>query len=135
MSQTARIASVAGTITLVAAAGLLGAFLIPERASTSSGEVRVIHLVVRDMTYRFADRTDPNPALHLRRNERVRIIVTNQDVGMKHDFGVDAWQKRTSLIDGIGQAQLELIAPSVPGEAVYSCSPHGTLMRGTIRIE
>jgi plastocyanin len=135
MSHTARLASVVGTITLVATAGLLGALLISERASTSAGEVRVIHLVAHNMTYHIAGRTDPNPALHLRRNERVRIIVTNQDAGMKHDFGIDAWQTRTSLIDGIGEAQLELVAPSVAGEAVYSCSPHGMLMRGTIRVE
>jgi plastocyanin len=135
MAHAARLASVAGTIALVAAAGLLCAFLIPQSASTSSGEVHVVHLVVHNMTYYLAGRTDPSPTVHLRRNERVRIIVTNQDAGMKHDFGIDAWQKRTSLIDGIGEAQLEFVAPSVRGEVSYSCSPHGTLMRGTIRVE
>ncbi len=135
MSHTIRIASVAGTIALVGATCLVCALLIPQNASTSSGEVRVIHLVVRDMAYHFSGRTEANPTLHLRRGERVRIVVTNQDAGMKHDFGVDAWQKRSALIDGIGEAQVEFVAPSVPGQAFYSCTPHGTLMRGTIRID
>jgi hypothetical protein len=135
MSHTARIASVAGSIALIAATVVLCAILIPQSASTSSGEVRGIHLVVHNMTYYLTARTDPNPTLHLRRGERVRLIVTNQDAGMKHDFGIDAWRKRTSLIDGIGEAELEFVAPSVPGEVVYSCTPHGTLMRGTIRVE
>ena len=135
MSHTARVASVAGTITLVAAAGLLCALLIPQSASTSAGEVRVVHLAVHNMTYYFAGRTDPNPTLHLRRNERVRIIVTNHDAGMRHDFGIDAWQKRTSLIDGIGDAQVEFVVPSVRGDVSYSCTPHGMLMRGTIRVD
>lgn len=135
MSYSVRFASIAGTIALVAAACLLSAFLIPHSASTSAGEVRVIHLVVHDMAYYIAGRNDPNPTLHLRRDERVQIIVTNQDAGMKHDFGVNAWQTRTSLIDGIGEARLEFVVPPVPAEVSYSCTPHGTLMRGTIRVE
>ena len=135
MSHTVRIASVAGTITLVAVALVLSAFLIPQSASTSTGEVRVIHVVVHNMAYYIGGRTDPNPIIHLRRDERVRIIVTNQDAGMKHDFGIDAWQTRTGLIDGIGEARLEFVAASVPGEVSYSCTPHGTLMRGTMRVE
>lgn len=135
MSQAVRLASVAGTIALVVGACLIGALLIPQNASTSSGEVHVIYLVVHNMAYYFTGRNDPNPTLHLRRGERVRIIVNNQDAGMKHDFGIDAWQTRTGLIDGIGEAQLDLVVPSVPGEVLYSCTPHSTLMRGTIRIE
>src|SRR5262245_3535236 len=105
MSHSVRFASIAGTIALVSAACLVSAFLIPHNASTSAGEVRVIHLVVHNMAYYVAGRNDPNPTLHLRRDERVQIIVTNQDAGMKHDFGIDAWQKRTGLIDGIGETR------------------------------
>ena len=135
MSPTVRLTSFAGTITLVVAVCLICGFLITQNASTSAGEVRVIHLVVRDMAFYFTGRDEPNPTLHLRRGERVRIVLTNQDAGMKHDFGVDAWQTRTRLIDGIGEARIELMAPSVAGDALYSCTPHGTLMRGTIRVE
>lgn len=120
---------------LVALACTALAFLIPHGASTSSGEVRIIHLVVRDMAYYVNGHKDANPTLHIRRGERVQIIVKNQDAGMNHDFGVAAWQTRTRLIDGLGEAGVEFVAPPVPGEAVYSCTPHGAMMHGTIRIE
>ncbi len=135
MSHNVRIASLAGTIALVGVACLASALFIPHNASTSSGEVRVIHLVVHNMAYHVAGRDQPNPTLHLRRGERVQNILTTQDAGMNHVFGVDAWQKRTTLIDGIGEARIELVAPSVPGDALYSCTPHGALMRGTIRVQ
>src|SRR5215211_5175764 len=122
MSRNVRAASLAGTATIAALACMALAMLMSQHASTSSGEVRTIHLVVRDMAYHVSGHTDANPTLRVRRGDRVRIIVTNQDAGMKHDFGVDAWQTRTRLIDGIG-------------EAVYSCTPHGAMMHGTIRIE
>ena len=135
MPHTFRFASITGSIALVVVACLVSALLIPQSASTSAGEARVIHLVVHNMAYYVAGRNDPNPTLHLRRDERVQVIVTNQDAGMKHDFGIDAWRKRTSLIDGIGEARMEFVAPSVPSEVLYSCTPHGMLMRGTIRVE
>jgi len=135
MSHRLRVASIAGTIALAGVICLAIALLIPPTAATSSGELRVIHLVVRDMAYHLSGHSESNPTLHFRRGERVRIVVSNQDAGMKHDFGVDAWQTRTSLIDGIGEAHVEFVAPSVPGEAVYSCTPHGSLMRGTIHVE
>jgi hypothetical protein len=135
MSRTVRVASIAGTVALVALACIALALLMPQRASTSSGEVRIIHLVVRDMAYYVNGRHDPNPTLHVRRGERVHIILNNQDLGMKHDFGVDAWHARTRLIDGIGEARIEFVAPAAAGEAVYSCTPHGAMMHGTIRIE
>jgi heme/copper-type cytochrome/quinol oxidase subunit 2 len=135
MSHNIRVASIAGTLTIVALACIMLAVLLPHTAATSSGEVRIIHLVVRDMAYYVNGRRDANPVLHLRRGERVHIIVNNQDVGMKHDFGIDAWRVRTRLIDGVGEASVEFLTPDVPGDAVYSCTPHGAMMRGTIRIE
>jgi hypothetical protein len=44
-------------------------------------------------------------------------------------------QARTRVIDGIGEARLDFVAPASAGEAVYSCAPHGAMMHGTIRIE
>ena len=134
MSGRIRAASIAGTATLAAVACAALALLTPH-ASTSSGETRIIRLVIRDMAYHVEGRSEPNPTLHLHRGERVQVIVNNGDAGMKHDFGVDAWQARTRVIDGIGEARLDFVAPASAGEAVYSCAPHGAMMHGTIRIE
>jgi len=111
------------------------AVILPRVVSSSSDGVREIHLVARDMTYYIEGQHDPNPTLHISRGEHVRIRLSNRDPGMSHDFGVRAWKKGTGLIVGSGDAVVELRAPRVPGDIVYSCTPHGEMMRGTIRIE
>ena len=136
MSRTTHPASIAGILTLAVFGGMALAVFMPPRASTTSaGEIRTIHLAMRDMTYYVEGQHEPNPTLRVRRGERVRIIVSNHDVGMKHDFGVDAWRTRTGLIDGVGDARVEFVAPATSGETVYSCTPHGAMMHGTIRVE
>lgn len=120
-------------------AGLLSAIalavVLPHVVSSSTGVTREIHLVVRDMTFYVEGHDVPNPTLHVRRGERIRIRLTNRDVGMSHDFGVRAWQRGTEVINGTGQATVEFVAPETAGEETYSCTPHGEMMRGTIRIE
>jgi FtsP/CotA-like multicopper oxidase with cupredoxin domain len=131
MSHTkTRFAWTVGVATLIALAVIL-----PRVASSNADEVREIHLVARDMTYYLEGQADPNPTLHVSRGERVRIRLTNRDPGMLHDFGVPAWKKATGLIQGQGEAVVEFRAPKVPGHAAYACTPHGEMMRGTIRIE
>jgi FtsP/CotA-like multicopper oxidase with cupredoxin domain len=126
-SRSAWIAGLASALAL--------AVLVPHVVSSSFDDTREIHLVVRDMTYYIDGHDVPNPTLHVRRGERIRIRLTNRDLGMSHDFGVRAWQRGTGLIDGPGEAAVEFVAPRTPGEETYSCTPHGEMMRGTIRIE
>jgi plastocyanin len=136
MSRTARPASIAGILTLAVFGCMALALFMPQRAAkTGADEIRTIHLAVRDMTYYVEGQNASNPTLRVRRGEHVRIIVSNHDVGMKHDFGVDAWRKRTGLIDGVGEVTVEFSAPATAGESVYSCTPHGAMMHGTIRVE
>jgi hypothetical protein len=111
------------------------AVILPRVVSSSSDGVREIHLVVRDMTYYLDGQNDPNPTLHLFRGERVRIRLSNRDPGMSHDFGVRAWKKGTGLIEGSGDAVVEFTAPDLTGDVAYACTPHGEMMRGTIRVE
>lgn len=131
MSRAAfRFAWTAGGATLVALA-----VIVPRVVSSSSDSVREIHLVARDMTYYLDGQDDPNPTLHMSRGEHVRIRLSNRDPGMSHDFGVRAWKKSTGLIGAPADAVVEFTAPDVPGDAAYACTPHGQMMRGTIRIE
>jgi hypothetical protein len=127
---TFRFAWTAGGATLFALAVLL-----PRVVSSSSDPLREIHLVARDMTYYLDGQDDPNPTLHVSRGEHVRIRLSNRDPGMSHDFGVRAWKKSTGLIEAPLEAVVEFTAPDVPGDAAYACTPHGEMMRGTIRIE
>ena len=117
------------------AALVILAITLPRAASSNSDRVREIHLVVRDMTYYVDGHNEPNPTLPVSRGERVRVRLINRDPGMSHDFNVRTWNKGTSLIENGEQAVIEFTAPDQPGEAAYVCTPHGEMMRGTIRVE
>jgi plastocyanin len=119
----------AAAVVLVAAASVA-----PRLASSTSEPVRDIHLVARDMTFYLHGGGDPNPTLRLSRGERVRIHLVNRDPGMTHDFAVSAWRTGTRPIAS-GEATVELTAPAERGETAYACTPHGEMMRGTIRVE
>jgi plastocyanin len=126
-SRLAWIAAAATLITVIAIA--------PGVVSSSWDEVREIRLVARDMTYYVEGQEDPNPTLRVSRGERVRIRLINRDPGMTHDFGVRAWNAGTGLVTNHGEAVVELTAPAESGDASYACTPHGEMMRGTIRVE
>ncbi len=115
--------------------GVAAAGLLPRFAVSGADSVREIHLVVRDMTYYVDGAAEANPTLHLRRGERVRVVLRNEDVGMTHDFTVPAWKAATRTLAGRGEAALEFRAPAVSGDQEYVCTPHGQMMRGTIRVE
>jgi hypothetical protein len=117
---------------------LAGAALIPmTAASRSETPVREIRLVARQMTYYLEGSNVPNPTLLIRRGEQVRIVLRNDDPGLIHDLGIDAWRVRTELLDdkGASQGAIQFQAPDGPAETSYSCTPHGQMMRGTIRVE
>ena len=127
----------ASRVTWVAAAAtlLVLVIVVPRVASSSSDRVREIHLVARDMAYYIDGQNQPNPTLPVSRGERVRIRLINRDPGMSHDFNVRTWSKGTSLILNGEHAVIEFTAPDKTGEAEYACTPHGEMMRGTIRVE
>jgi plastocyanin len=127
----------ASRVTWIAAGAALVilAITLPRAAPSNPDRVREIHLVVRDMTYYVDGQNGSNPTLRLSRGERVRVRLINRDPGMSHDFSVRSWNTGTSLIANGEQAVLEFTAPDTPGETAYACTPHGEMMRGTIRVE
>jgi hypothetical protein len=110
------------------------ATVAPRLASSKAEPVRDIYLVARDMAYYADGRAEPNPTLRLSRRERVRVHLINRDPGMTHNFTVGAWHAATRLISE-GEATVEFAAPDEPGDTAYACTPHGEMMRGTIRVE
>jgi hypothetical protein len=124
-----RVVCAAAAILLVAAASVA-----PRLASSNAEPVRDIYLVARDMAYYADGRPEPNPTLHLLRRERVRVHLLNHDPGITHNFTVGAWHAATPLISE-GEATVEFTAPTDAGETAYACTPHGEMMRGTIRVE
>jgi plastocyanin len=105
----------------------------PSRAS-SPDYVREIHLVARDMTFYLAGQDAPNPPLQARPGERIRLVLSNTDVGMSHDFAIRSWRVNTKLLKGKGQASIEFTVPATRGTHEYSCTPHAEMMGGTIVV-
>jgi len=116
--------------------GILAATLLPMLASSPVDDVHEIRLVVRAMNFYVEGESQPNPTLSVKAGEQVRLILTNDDPGMQHDFVVKAWEVSTRILADRGQEDaITFRAPSVPGEQVYHCTPHAQLMRGTIRVQ
>src|SRR4029450_663641 len=65
---------------------------------------RDVHMVVRNMTYYLAGGAEAKPTLRLRPGEKVRIVLRNEDAGMKHDFVVPDWAAATGLVAGKREA-------------------------------
>jgi len=96
--------------------------------------VRELHVVARDMTFYVEGDATPNPTIHARPGERLRVIFRNTDVGMSHDFVVRSWSVGTRLLKGKGEDRVELIVPNTRGAHAYSCSPHAEMMGGAIVV-
>jgi plastocyanin len=96
---------------------------------------RELRIVARDMRFYLEGSTEPNPVLRLRRGEDVRIVFSNQDAGMKHDFTVPAWGLETRVLSGRGETAISFRVPASAGAGTYACTPHATMMRGTIAVE
>lgn len=104
-------------------------------ASAPADPVREVRIVTRDMTFYVEGSDEPNPTLTFRAGEQVRILLKNEDDGMDHDFSVPAWQTKTKLLTGRGDATLLIKVPTTKGTESYTCTPHAEIMRGIIRIE
>ncbi len=101
----------------------------------SRDHVREIHLVVRDMTFYLAGQDAPNPTLQARPGERIRLVLSNTEVGMSHDFAIRSWRVNTRLLKGKGQDSIEFTVPSTRGTHDYSCTPHAEMMSGTFLVQ
>ena len=96
---------------------------------------REIQIVARDMTFYVDGRPEPNPALRVRRGEHVRVVLRNEDAGMKHDFVIPEWDVETKTLSGKGATSITFSVPDRATSGSYICTPHVSMMRGTIAVE
>jgi plastocyanin len=116
---------------LVVGAMAFGAIALSARAPAP----REIRIVARDMTFYLEGQTDPNPTLRLRAGETVRLVLRNEDEGMRHDFAIPDWKAATKRIERGEETSVTFRAPDGPSSQGYKCRPHGAIMRGTILVE
>ena len=104
------------------------------KGADNDGSPREIRLVVRDMTFYVEGNDAPNPVLHARPGERLKLILRNTDPGMSHDFAVRAWKVKTRLLKGKDEDAIEFMVPNTRGAHAYSCTPHAEMMGGTMLV-
>lgn len=95
---------------------------------------REIRLVVKDMTFYVEGQDTPNPTLSARPGERIRLVLSNTESGMSHDFRIDAWRVQTRVLKGKGEDSVEFTVPNARGSHAYRCTPHAEMMNGTIVV-
>ena len=115
---------------LTTAVGVTGAIILSARAAAP----REIHLVGRNTTFYLEGSADPNPILQVRAGESIRIVFRNSDAGMRHDFTIPDWNIESNVVAGIGETSVTFRVPE-RGRAEYNCTPHATVMKGTIVVE
>ena len=103
-------------------------------AGDDASAARVIHLVARDMTFYVAGEPEPNPTIHARAGERIRLVLNNADGGMSHDFAIRSWRVTTNLLKGKGEVSVEFTVPEARGSYTYSCTPHAEMMSGILIV-
>ena len=124
-----------GAVTVLALTlGLVALRWLPVDAGRSGSVIEVV-LVAREMAfYRDGDFDTPNPPLLFEAGSRVRLVLRNEDPGMKHNFAVPSWDLATRELHGQGVAHVEFVVPDAKGLQAYECTPHARMMRGTIEI-
>ena len=108
--------------------------LLPFLVTTRERE-REIRIVALDRRFHLEGEAGGNPTLILRPGERVRLVLRNEDDGMRHDFTIPAWKIAVPAIDGKGERTMTFRVPEARGRTAYACTPHPVSMRGMIEVE
>ena len=119
------------SVAIVAVAVAFGAIALSARGDGA----REIRIVVRDMKFYLDGESAANPALRLRAGETVRLVLRNEDEGMKHDFAISGWQTATKTIESGEEASVTFRVPDDAVPQSYTCRPHASIMQGTIQVE
>lgn len=123
------------TVTFIALVAMIVTLKWGPLDAGASQPGRQVVLVVRHMAFYIeGDFERANPPLEFRAGERVRLVLRNEEVGMRHNFSVPAWDVATTELNGEGSTRLEFVVPKTAGRQEYVCTPHAAMMRGTIEI-
>jgi len=110
---------------------LLGAFAV----ALTRPAPREITLTVRGMAFYLDGNELPNPSITLHAGERVRVVLRNEERGVRHDFAVPAMRAALEPIGWNESSDVSFVAPETHGEYDYWCRPHMLMMRGKIIVK
>lgn len=97
-------------------------------------EPREITLVARGMAFYLENGDLPNPTITVTPGERVRIVLRNEERGIRHDFAVAGLRAAMNPLGWQETGEVTFDAPDVPGLYEYWCRPHMMMMRGKIMV-
>jgi plastocyanin len=119
---------------VISTALLIGGAVLAHLAAQDT-HVREIRLVAREMTYYDGRTSEANPTLRLRRGDKVRLVLSNEDPGYSHNITAPVLGIATPLLQHGKSQSIEFTVPDVAGIYTYQCGPHSEMMRGNIAIE
>jgi plastocyanin len=132
MSILGRKVPVVGLVGFAVLLSAAAAAMIPVVAAPEPREIR---LVTRDMAfYLESDPSTRNPTITVRAGERVRIIMRNEERGIRHDFAVPALEAALDPLGWREAGSVTIRVPEEPGTYEYTCRPHQLMMQGVLRV-
>lgn len=115
---------------------LMSLVLLPLVAGRAErADPREIVIVARNMTFFLEGEAAPNPVIRVKRGEQIALTFRNEEKGIAHEFAINGWSLATRQLQGGGVDRISFVVPDAAGTAAYVCTPHSTMMRGSIEIE
>lgn len=119
-------------IVVVLTVGALGISVARGGDSTggAAGDpVRTIVLTAKDMKFNAT-----NPTINLEPGEWIRLVIRNEDPGMKHDLTIPELGLRSAVIE---TGETTVLSFRVPKNAflTYLCSFHPVSMKGVFSVD
>jgi plastocyanin domain-containing protein len=102
----------------------------------NTAPAREIALITKDISFRLASQPDlPNPPIHLKRGETVKLTILNQEPGkVLHCFTLGGLGVKTSRELATGEWETLTFTPRERGVFSYACLMH-PMMTGKIVVE
>jgi plastocyanin len=102
--------------------------------SSRAGATREVALVARGMAFYLEGGTTPNPTIHVRAGEAIRLVLRNDTPGLVHDLAVEQLGIAIAPLKSGALGSVSLQLPHGGGTYEYVCRPHAQMMRGRLHI-
>jgi plastocyanin len=112
-----------------------GAAVLAMALSSSAGATREVTLIARGMAFYLEDGTTPNPTIHTRAGETIRLVLRNETPGVLHDLALGELGVSIAPVKAGDLGSASLRVPSRPGSYDYVCRPHALMMRGRLLVD
>ena len=106
------------------------AALLPLLAGSLKRSEAVITVIVVAKDMKF---NQTNPTIYVRPGTKIRLVLRNEDPGMRHDLVLEALGLETPIIKEGESAILEFEVED-EGQFEYICSLHPVLMKGILMV-